>query len=203
MSRDVKKYTLLDAAEPKAIESTTNASPIVVTSTAHGYSTGQKVAIVGHTVNTNANGAWKINVLDDDTFELVGSEGNGAGGADGIHYVAYKTPQVGDHRHAVLAFDSDGSGVAAMTAKLVGSIQDELPNFAAPAGPGNQYTTIQMLELKDSVEVDGDDGITLATEDINRMFEANVNGLKWLAVILTEGTAGKLTVRVNLLGNSS
>ena len=55
MARDVKQYTLLDAAGPRAIASSTNASPIEVTMAApHSYTTGEKVTIVDHTVNTAA-----------------------------------------------------------------------------------------------------------------------------------------------------
>ncbi len=204
MGRDVKQYNLLSAAAPRAIASSTNASPIAVTTAApHGYTTGQKVAIVGHTVNTNANGRWVITVTGASTFELVDSVGNGVGGASGIHYGAYKTAQLGDFRDAVLSFDTDGGGTAVLTAKVVGSVQEELPNFAAPQGPDNQYDFIQMLDLQDGSEIDGDTGLAVSAGDMNRMLEVNVNGLRWLAVILTDGSIGDLTVRARLFGNSN
>jgi hypothetical protein len=67
----------------KNISSSTNATPISVTSTAHGYSTGDTVVINGHTTNTNANGVWEITSTGANTFTLDGSVGNGAGGATG------------------------------------------------------------------------------------------------------------------------
>lgn len=67
----------------KNIVSSTNATPIVVTVTAHGYSNGDTVIVAGHTTNTNASGAWEIAGGTADTFELVGSVGNGTGGASG------------------------------------------------------------------------------------------------------------------------
>jgi len=66
-----------------SIVSSTNATPIVVTTAAHGYSTGQTVQITGHTTNTNANGTWEITVLSSTTFSLDTSTGNGVGGASG------------------------------------------------------------------------------------------------------------------------
>lgn len=202
MGRDVKSYTLLDAAAPRAIASSTNASPIVITTAAaHGYTTGQKVAIVGHAVNTNANGRWVVTVTGPTTFELDGSVGNGVGGATGTHYAAFKTAQLEDFAHAVLSLDSDGGGDAALTVKIAGSIQESLPNFAAPQGPDNQYEFIQIIDLQDSTEVDGDVGIVLAAADVNRMFEVNVNGLKWLTAIVTAGTAGEITARVRLFSD--
>jgi len=204
MGRDVKQYNLLSAAAPRAITSSTNASPIAITTTApHGYTTGQKVAIVGHTINTNANGRWVVTVTGASSFTLDNSVGNGIGGATGIHYGAYKTAQLDDFRHAVLSFDTDGGGDAVLTAKVVGSIQESLPNFAAPAGIDNQYEFIQMLDLQDSTEIAGDAGLAVSAADMNRMLEVNVNGLRWLAVILTAGSVGEITVKARLFGNSN
>lgn len=67
----------------KNISSSTNASPISITCTAHGYSTGDTVVITGHTTNTEANGTWEITVTGTNTFTLDGSVGNGVGGATG------------------------------------------------------------------------------------------------------------------------
>lgn len=60
------------------VEGATNASPIVVTITAHGYATGDQATIQNVLGNTAANGNWTITVLTDDTFSLDGSTGNGA-----------------------------------------------------------------------------------------------------------------------------
>jgi hypothetical protein len=60
------------------ITAASNATPIVVTSAAHGLSTGTRVTIAGVTGNTAANGTWTITVLDANTFSLNGSTGNGA-----------------------------------------------------------------------------------------------------------------------------
>jgi hypothetical protein len=65
-------------AAAKTITGATNASPIVVTSAAHGYSTGDFVmqdSVVG---NTAAIGLFRITVIDANTYSLNGSTGNGA-----------------------------------------------------------------------------------------------------------------------------
>ena len=67
----------------KAITSSTNATPIAITCTSHGYSTGDTVVINSHTTNTNANGTWEITSTGANTFTLDGSVGNGVGGATG------------------------------------------------------------------------------------------------------------------------
>lgn len=84
-----------------AIVSSTNASPIVVTATGHGFNTGDSIEIEGHLTNTEANGQWQILVLDANRFSLLGSNGNGVGSATGyaIDYQvqpAYGIPAPGD-----------------------------------------------------------------------------------------------------------
>lgn len=66
-----------------AIVSSTNATPIVLTVTSHGYSNGDTITVAGHTTNTAANGTWIIAGVTTNTFNLVNSVGNGVGGATG------------------------------------------------------------------------------------------------------------------------
>jgi hypothetical protein len=72
------------------ITSSTNATPIVVTTTAsHGLVTGDYVMITGHTTNTNANGVWRVGTTPTGTtFQILqidgtNTTGNGVGGATG------------------------------------------------------------------------------------------------------------------------
>lgn len=202
MARDVKYYTLLAAVAPRAITSSTNASPIEITAANHGYATGDKVTIIGHAINTNANGSWTVTRTGTNTFTLDGSVGNGVGAATGTHATRSKVAFCADHDTVVLSFDTDGGGDAAMTIKLVGSIQKTPPDFARPQGPNNQYEFIQMVDLQDSSEVAGDTGLVVATADMNRLLEANINGLQWLSVLITAGTAGEITVQARLFGDA-
>lgn len=74
---------LRDTAMPATttVSSITNATPIVVTtSAAHGLATGDVVQITGQTnaANRYINGVWEVVVLTTTTFELVGSVGTGS-----------------------------------------------------------------------------------------------------------------------------
>jgi len=86
----------------KAITSSTNATPIVITSTAHGFANGDLVFIDGHATNTCANGFWKIANQAANTFELTNpvsganAVGNGVGGATG-YCVNYGPSASGDN----------------------------------------------------------------------------------------------------------
>jgi hypothetical protein len=61
----------------KTLTAATNATPIAITITGHGYSTGDTVVVTGVVGNTAANGTWEITVTDANTFTLDGSAGNG------------------------------------------------------------------------------------------------------------------------------
>lgn len=62
----------------------TNATPIVCTITAHGYTTNDILVISGTTGNTAANGNFQISPVTANTFTLLGSVGNGAPGGSPI-----------------------------------------------------------------------------------------------------------------------
>lgn len=74
------RVILLDLNDyAKLVSAATNASPIVVTtSTSHGLSTGNRVAISSVLGNTAANGNWTVTVTSATVFSLDGSTGNGA-----------------------------------------------------------------------------------------------------------------------------
>lgn len=70
--------TLCDVVYGTVITNASNSSPILITSAAHGRTTGDSVAIEGVLGNTAANGTWTVVVLNANTFTLTGSTGNGA-----------------------------------------------------------------------------------------------------------------------------
>ena len=137
--KQVAQYILLNAAPVRAITSSTNATPIVVTATAHGYATGDLVTINGHATNTAANGTWTVTKITNDTFSLDGSVGNGIGGATGCRAVAAKIAHSLDYSHCQVSFDTDGGGDAAMTVKIVGSNSETCPDFAKAQSATNRY----------------------------------------------------------------
>jgi Ca2+-binding RTX toxin-like protein/methionine-rich copper-binding protein CopC len=60
-----------------AITGATNATPIVITSNAHGLAVGNFVVINGVTGNTAANGFYRVSAVTTNTFTLDSSVGNG------------------------------------------------------------------------------------------------------------------------------
>jgi hypothetical protein len=69
---------------PVLITSSTNANPIVITTTAvHGLTAADCIEVAGHAVNTNANGGWVAVTVPTTTTLTITQAGNGVGGATG------------------------------------------------------------------------------------------------------------------------
>ncbi len=85
----------------KAITGATNASPIVITATAHGFANGDLVIIGGVGGNVAANGLWKIANQATNTFELQRPDGVNATGSgaytSGGYAICLGPSAAGDH----------------------------------------------------------------------------------------------------------
>lgn len=201
---------------PVAVTSSTDATPIVVTATAHGLVTGDLVQINGHTTNVAANGVFKVVKVDDDSYNLTdintGADiaGTGAGaGASGVMVVAPRVAFVKDWRNIVLSVETSGSFNG--TFKLAGSLgklksddtnkQGTTPNFGATQSKSNPYAFVQAINLDTATAINGATGITSAGTDLHNMYEVNVNGLTYFAPVFTAWTAGTVTVKAELFDN--
>ena len=194
--RDSKFYTLLSDGKARTITSSTDAAPIVITLASHGFSTGDKVTIIGHTTNTNANGTWDITKVNANTFSLDDSTklGDGAGGNDGCVADAAKKIFVQDFKIIVFAIATDGGGDAAFTWQIAGSLSEDAPDFSAPVTTTNMFDYIDAIDLQDHASIDGDTGFVVATADDYVFYQANVDGLNWITIAASAGTEGELTV---------
>jgi len=203
--------TLISDWGVRVITSSTDATPIVVTATAHGLVTGDTITINGHTTNTNANGFWTVTWVSANTFSLDDSTatGGGAGGNDGYFCKNVGIVLVEDYDTAIFTIDTDGGGDTTATFKFVGSNQEDAPDFAAWDGTNpaqaddNQFDFIQVVDLEDGSEIDGDTGFTITASDDHRQFEANINALRWVGILPTSGAAtGEVTVTLRRFNNN-
>jgi len=207
--RDFKEYTILDTVTPVAVTSSTDATPIVVTATSHGFATGDLVLIYGHTTNIAANGVFKITKVNNNSFSLqdrntgANIAGSGAGaGSSGLVIPAPKIPLISDFRNAVLHVFT--SGTATLTAKIAGSVgktDGSCPNFGATVSISNPYDFVQVVDLEDGSAVDGDTGVVASGADVARQFEVNINALKYLTVFPISWSQGAITVKLLLTSN--
>jgi len=214
--RDTKEITIWNAVTPVAVTSSTDATPIVVTATAHALSTGDTVMINGHTTNIAANGVFRVTRLTSSTYSLqnvdtganVAGSGGGAG-SSGVMVVAPKMVLVEDFGNAVISIATSGS--ANFTARIGGSIgrlvsdatnkDTDRPNFGATQSAANPYSFIQIINLDTAAAVNGATGITTAGTDLHNIYEININGLKYFTPVLTAWSAGVLTMKAQLYDN--
>lgn len=128
-SNSKPRFTLAQAnlaAATGNISGATNATPIVITTSApHGLDgVNQPVTIASVGGNTAANGDWEVTVLTSDTFSLNGSVGNGAYTSGGTF-----SGQQG-HSRATLNVPKVQGGTEAIYTE--GSIVSELAHGTAP-----------------------------------------------------------------------
>lgn len=199
MSVNAVQVTLMDASPVRAIDSSTNASPIVVTDASHGLVTGDFVTIISHATNTAANGTWQVTKVTDNTFSLDGSVGNGVGGGTGT-WAKIKSAGVlvEDAESVSVTFDTDGGGDAAFTIKFWVSDQEDCPDPALAQSVTNQYDFVDVVDKEDGASIDGDTGVAVATADDHRQFEVNVSHARWFGVLATAGTAGEITIKARV-----
>lgn len=211
--RDSKLYTILDAIGIKTATFTAAVTD-VITSNAHGLVNGNPVVLTTTTTlpaGLSLATVYYVKEKTTNTFKLSTTSGVEGPAVDitdtgtGTH--TFTMHDIGnsifvrDFRNAVLSFDTDGGGDAAMTVKLQGSIQEDAPDFSAAQSPTNQWDFVTMIDIEDQSSYDGDTGFVVATADNNVQWEANINGLTWLNCIISGWTEGEVTVKVALYDN--
>jgi len=65
-------------ADSGNVENATNASPVVITDTAHGLTTGAYLTVANVEGNTGANGSYAVTKVNANSFSLDDSTGNGS-----------------------------------------------------------------------------------------------------------------------------
>lgn len=210
--QDFKEYQIWNGVTPKAIVSSTNATPTVLTVTAHGFATGDLVQVFGHATNTAANGIYKITKLTADTFSLqnynTGADiaGNGVGGATGNVLIAPKIVISQSFDTAVLSIGTTGS--ATMTVKVVGSQgkavssgntqHGDCPNLGATISATNNYSYLQIIDLSDNSSLDGSVGVVTSGVDIIKDYEVNTDQVKYVTLVVSSWTAGAIYAKLSL-----
>ncbi len=86
------------------------------------------------------------------------------------------------------------SGNANFTVKVQGSLATDKPDFSAASTPSNPWTYLQSIDLADQSTVNGATGVSATGTDISRQLEVNINGQRWVNVIVTAYSAGAITV---------
>lgn len=173
----------------RQISSSTNATPIVVTTAvAHGFATGDTVYISDHAVNTAGNGLWKITAASGSVFSLtryydgVNSVGNGVGTATGYAVnLGQSAGTVGDFWD-----DLDGG--------LVGALSPALANRTKAAGVADAddvtFTSVTGSSVE-AVAIIRDTGVATTSELV-----CLITG-KFLGVVAADAASSATTIWVD------
>ncbi len=168
-----------------AITGATNASPIVVTSNAHGLANGDQVEISGVLGNTAANGSFIVSMATANTFALVGSTGDG-------DYTSG-----GSWRQANPDVLYVGSGNRVWVRSAAGGNLTQ--GGAIPTAGGPAAATIR------DVIVDPDDWtIAYAVDEVGNVYQSTNTGTSWndvtgnLGMLLASATQARSGTDANL-----
>lgn len=93
----------------------------------------------------------------------------------------------------VISIALHGDSSANLTVKLVGSTKETPPDFTATQGENNSWDYVQMVDLQNGAQINGDTGVAFTGAADDRNLEANVNSLRWVALIVTARSAGTLS----------
>ena len=217
MNTRARKQVIWDNVLPQTVTSSTDAasgSPIVVTKAAHGYTTGQLIMIQGHSTNLAANGIFKINVLSSSTFQLLDQfsgapvAGSGAGaGSGGIMVVAPNIIWTEEFRTQDIQFFTSGSANLTVKVAISSGVQPsletsasmDLPHFGATISITNPYSLADIIALDaTNTTIAGATGIVASGTDLAKTYEVNTNLQKYMTLLLTAWSAGRITAIANV-----
>jgi len=178
---------------------TAAAATDLITANAHGLSEGDIIHVSSATTlpaGLSASTNYFVTQPTTNTFKLQAALGgaivNITDAGTGTHTFTLKgrVKMVQGFRH--LELHTDTSGTATMTFKVQGSDAEVMPNFNAAQSVTNRWDYIEIKDLQDGTAIDGDTGVAAAGADDHRMFEINANSLRWVNVVVTAWTQGKL-----------
>jgi hypothetical protein len=179
-----------------------NASPIVITSLLHGLATGDTITISGVKGNTAANGSWRVDVIDENTFSLIGSAGDGTYTPS---FGTWTSLQFGAGTSIVIGSASGSMGTAGLFSQAdsgfsAGAINLLVSqNAGAGTGPGYDFPVLPKIDTTNT-------GITLNAATIMGgavTINAAASSLHVNSAAPTSNTATLVQTGINFIENFS
>ena len=113
---------------------------------------------------------------------------------------------VSQFRHCIVAVH--GTGSTNIDIGFVGSIGksptalDDCPDFSASSAYNNSWGWIDIVSLHNNTSIDGSAAqINMAGSAVNLLYEMNINGLKWINILMSGWSAGAVTVIITLFND--
>lgn len=172
-----------------AVTGATNATPVVITSAAHGLATGDYAAVSGVLGNAAANGTFQVTKVNANSFSLNGAAGSGAYVSGGAWAWLVSGVRNGD----------------VSTQSLLGAIdnRDLITQGGASAVTADQYGKLMMLALiagDGTVDLVNDDGSD--NQNLHSLKQAlnNTNGSQTRLAALSKRTGSRVEQLLVLSG---
>jgi len=109
------------------------------------------------------------------------------------------TVSVADSQHLILTLATSNS--ANCKIKIYGSAEESSPDFSAAQSVTNIWSPIGIYDLDNGSFSAGSSGIVLTGTDVCKLYEVNSDGLRWITVVVTDYTAGKITAHITQFSN--
>lgn len=199
----IKDSTIYDGVGVLQATFTATAATNLITSNGHGLSEGDLIQVSSATTLPGGLSAltnYFVTNPTTNTFQLQAALGGAivdiTDEGTGTHTFTLKgrVKFVDGFRHLELHLDT--SGTATLTVKVQGSFAEDKPDFNAAQSVSNRWDYIEVKDLEDGSAIDGDTGIAMAGADDHRVFEINTNSLRWMNVVVTAWTQGKVRASV-------
>ena len=191
----------------------TAATTDVITSAAHGLNNNDMVVLT--TTGTLPAGLATSTVYyvvesETDTYKLVNKStnvpvditGTGSGTHTWTMHDVGHAINVEHYKNHEITLATDGGGDAAMKVYFLGSYQEDAPDFSAAKSVTNHFEHIAVRDRQDNSVIAGDTGITLSGADDYRAFNVETNNLVWICAIISDWTAGEITLKVKSSNDS-
>lgn len=185
------------------VSGATNASPIVLTVTAHKFKVGDVVVVSGVGGNTAANGTWTISAIATNTISLSGSTGSGAYTSGGTAVVTGRFTDSGCGLRTALAFVKNATwdvNAVTVTIDVKGGAYSEGSTITVNhvCGSGLSITGDATTPANVTITWSGTNGISLT----NGCTLSNLNGYKLVGNGsgngINMGQGGNLTCGANM-----
>mgnify|MGYP001272941314 CR=1 FL=1 len=210
--RDSKTYNIMSGYDASTATFTA-ATTDIITDAAHGLSNGDPITVSSSTTlpaGLSANTVYYVIEATTDTFKLstthipngkgtaVNITDTGTGTHTWVDATLSRIINVEDFK--TIKVQVNTTGTTALTYKFVGSYSENAPNPLATTSATNVFDFIEVIDQNTHTPSNGDTVITADAAE-SRMFEYNVNGLKWAALIVTSHTNGILNADMFLQDN--
>lgn len=91
--------------------------------------------------------------------------------------------------------------LSSLTVKIVGSAQQDEPDWATTADATNHWDYVDAVDLEDEASIDGDTGLAVADAAEVRSLRVDVRSLSWLNLNVTAYTDGTVSAKAVAFDN--